>query len=98
MNVVANIYHCFTNTAYYHFIVMENIYIELPRGKPKIADINNTKYRVGDILYGNCTSFNSRPAANLTWLINNKTVSMVLAYTYLLTYYLSSFIIYYTHF
>lgn len=78
-------------------IVMKNIYIELPRGKPKIADINNTKYRVGDILYGNCTSFNSRPAANLTWLINNKTVSMVLVCTYLLIYYLSLFIIvYYT--
>uniref|UniRef100_A0A336LJ37 CSON004135 protein n=1 Tax=Culicoides sonorensis TaxID=179676 RepID=A0A336LJ37_CULSO len=48
--------------------------IELPRTKPKIADINNTKYRVGDALYGNCTSFNSRPAANLTWLINNITI------------------------
>lgn len=49
---------------------------ELPRTKPKIADINNTKYRVGDALYGNCTSYNSKPAANLTWLINNVTVSV----------------------
>lgn len=60
----------------FKFAIISGEYTELPRTKPKIADINNTKYRVGDALYGNCTSYNSRPAANLTWLINNVTVSV----------------------
>ena len=35
------------------------------------------RYKVNDIIRGNCTSKYSRPAANLTWTINDVTVSKI---------------------
>ncbi|XP_017024090.1 uncharacterized protein beat-Ia isoform X2 [Drosophila kikkawai] len=48
--------------------------IEPPHNAPSISGIH-TRYRVGDILRGNCTSRHSRPAANLTWTVNNEEVN-----------------------
>jgi len=47
---------------------------ETPHNAPFISGIR-PRYRVGDILRGNCTSRHSRPAANLTWTVNNEEVS-----------------------
>lgn len=47
---------------------------ETPHNPPFITGIR-ARYRVGDILRGNCTSRHSRPAANLTWTVNNEEVS-----------------------
>ncbi|XP_016962294.1 uncharacterized protein LOC108032798 [Drosophila biarmipes] len=48
--------------------------IETPHNAPFISGIR-PRYRVGDILRGNCTSRHSRPAANLTWTVNNEEVN-----------------------
>ncbi|EDW57609.2 cell adhesion molecule 3 isoform X2 [Drosophila virilis] len=48
--------------------------IETPHNAPFITGIR-PRYRVGDILRGNCTSRHSRPAANLTWTVNNEEVN-----------------------
>ncbi|XP_062141997.1 uncharacterized protein LOC133850054 isoform X2 [Drosophila sulfurigaster albostrigata] len=48
--------------------------IETPHNAPFITGIR-PRYRVGDILRGNCTSRHSRPAANLTWNVNNEEVN-----------------------
>ncbi|XP_001988774.2 uncharacterized protein LOC6561494 isoform X2 [Drosophila grimshawi] len=48
--------------------------IETPHNAPFINGIR-PRYRVGDILRGNCTSRHSRPAANLTWTVNNEEVN-----------------------
>ncbi|KAM8715272.1 hypothetical protein ACLKA7_002340 [Drosophila subpalustris] len=48
--------------------------IETPHNAPFITGIR-LRYRVGDILRGNCTSRHSRPAANLTWTVNNEEVN-----------------------
>ncbi|KAH8273595.1 hypothetical protein KR018_003137, partial [Drosophila ironensis] len=48
--------------------------IEVPHNPPFITGIR-PRYRVGDILRGNCTSRHSRPAANLTWTVNNEEVN-----------------------
>ncbi|XP_012253691.2 uncharacterized protein LOC105684678 [Athalia rosae] len=45
--------------------------VELPIHRPSIHGMKR-KYRVGDILRGNCTSDGSKPAANLTWFINGR--------------------------
>ncbi|XP_037024568.1 uncharacterized protein LOC119066298 isoform X1 [Bradysia coprophila] len=44
--------------------------VELPEQKPTITGIHS-RYRQGDTLQGNCTSHYSKPAANLTWTIND---------------------------
>ncbi|XP_055680492.1 uncharacterized protein LOC129788436 isoform X1 [Lutzomyia longipalpis] len=43
--------------------------VELPEKRPSIVGVHS-RYRVGDLLRGNCTSHFSKPAANLTWTIN----------------------------
>nr|XP_022917125.1 fasciclin-3-like isoform X1 [Onthophagus taurus] len=47
-----------------------------PREDPKITKIN-TKYRLGEALVGQCTSKDSKPAANLTWYINGKPAKQI---------------------
>lgn len=49
---------------------------ELPLRGPTVHGLKH-KYRVGDILRGNCTSDSSRPAANLTWYINDRQVIQI---------------------
>ncbi|XP_064542128.1 uncharacterized protein beat-Ia isoform X1 [Drosophila montana] len=49
-------------------------FTETPHNAPFITGIR-PRYRVGDILRGNCTSRHSRPAANLTWTVNNEEVN-----------------------
>ncbi|XP_052564293.1 uncharacterized protein LOC120430152 isoform X2 [Culex pipiens pallens] len=44
--------------------------IEPPVDKPSIIGVQ-TRYRPGDILRGNCSSLHSKPAANLSWSIND---------------------------
>lgn len=36
------------------------------------------RYKVGEIVRGNCTSKHSKPAANLTWTINDNIVSLII--------------------
>lgn len=45
----------------------------MPQSKPVITEIKNY-YRVGEILKGNCSAQYSKPATNLTWLVNDKPV------------------------
>ncbi|XP_055384965.1 uncharacterized protein LOC129614403 [Condylostylus longicornis] len=47
--------------------------VETPSHKPIITNIR-PKYRIGESVRGNCSSRNSKPAANLTWLINDQEV------------------------
>ncbi|XP_021702545.1 uncharacterized protein LOC5566816 [Aedes aegypti] len=47
---------------------------EVPKHVPLIHGIRQ-RYRLGDILRGNCSSAHSRPAANLTWFINEQPVN-----------------------
>ena len=46
----------------------------LPREGPKIIG-GRDRYSVGDIVNVNCTSRDSKPAADLQWLVNGKPVS-----------------------
>lgn len=48
---------------------------EVPGKDPVISGIKS-RYRVGDIVRGNCTSRHSKPAANLTWTINGREVGV----------------------
>lgn len=50
--------------------------LELPHNPPLIIGIR-PRYHIGDILRGNCTSRHSKPAANLTWTVNNEEVSIL---------------------
>ncbi|XP_026463486.1 uncharacterized protein LOC113366141 [Ctenocephalides felis] len=43
--------------------------VETPRHNPIITGIK-PRYKIGDIMRGNCTSKHSRPPANITWQIN----------------------------
>ncbi|CAB3384183.1 Hypothetical predicted protein [Cloeon dipterum] len=43
--------------------------VDLPVKQPQITNIKS-RYRPDETLHGNCSSHNSRPAANLTWIIN----------------------------
>lgn len=63
---------CLFSTSLFTFFVLA----ETPHNAPFITGIR-PRYRVGDILRGNCTSRHSRPAANLTWTVNNEEVSVV---------------------
>ncbi|XP_055848124.1 uncharacterized protein LOC129913458 isoform X2 [Episyrphus balteatus] len=45
--------------------------VEPPNHNPAITGIR-PRYKIGDIVRGNCTSRHSKPAANLTWTINNQ--------------------------
>ncbi|XP_075150290.1 uncharacterized protein LOC142224397 [Haematobia irritans] len=44
--------------------------VELPVQRPIITGIH-IRYRLGDVINGNCSSDYSKPAANLTWWIND---------------------------
>lgn len=48
--------------------------VNIPMSKPLISGLK-PYYRIGDLLMGNCTSYYSKPAANLTWLVNGNEVS-----------------------
>lgn len=48
--------------------------LELPKSKPIIAT-DKDKYDPGDTLMANCTSAASKPAASLTFFLNNIQVS-----------------------
>ncbi|XP_059485218.1 uncharacterized protein LOC132202366 [Neocloeon triangulifer] len=43
--------------------------VDLPPKQPQITNVKS-RYRPGEVLHGNCSSHSSRPAANLTWIIN----------------------------
>lgn len=45
--------------------------IDLPDKRPTIKNVNE-KYEVGDAVAATCTSWNSQPAANLSWFINGE--------------------------
>lgn len=47
--------------------------VDVPLSKPVITEMKS-QYRIGDFVKGNCTGQYSRPASNLTWLMNDKQV------------------------
>jgi hypothetical protein len=47
----------------------------VPEQRPALQGFRQ-RYRQGDIVRGNCTSRHSKPAANLTWTINEVVVSI----------------------
>ncbi|BES95027.1 Hypothetical protein NTJ_07836 [Nesidiocoris tenuis] len=49
------------------------IVVEPPVGKPSITGLK-LQYRLGETLTANCTAPGSRPAANITWFVNNHLV------------------------
>lgn len=49
-------------------------FADIPEHRPIVHGIK-PRYRIGDSLRANCTSKNSKPAANLTWAINDIPVS-----------------------
>lgn len=51
-------------------LMLLSVFPEIPDAKPFIDGIV-TRYRPGDELKGNCTSQFSKPAANLTWTVND---------------------------
>lgn len=65
-----------TNKSIPILIIIHSIIItDVPLSKPIITELKKW-YSLGDILKGNCTAQYSKPAANLTWFINNKPVSI----------------------
>lgn len=48
--------------------------VDVPEDQPVISGIRS-HYRLGELIVGNCTSPLSRPAANVTWLMNDKLVN-----------------------
>ena len=50
---------------------------EVPVSQPTIHGMKN-RYKIGEIVRGNCTSKYSKPAANLTWTINDNIVSFII--------------------
>lgn len=57
--------------------------VDVPTNKPIITEIK-THYRIGELVRGNCSSQYSRPAANLTWLINDMPVMTIALFAGLL--------------
>ena len=49
-------------------------FLALPRGGPHIQGVEQD-VKVGEYINLNCTSLKSKPAANLTFYINNRNVS-----------------------
>ncbi|KAF6210870.1 hypothetical protein GE061_013981 [Apolygus lucorum] len=45
--------------------------VEPPRGKLIMSGLKS-KYRLGDVIVANCTAPGSKPAANISWSINNR--------------------------
>ncbi|KAK9508243.1 hypothetical protein O3M35_007943 [Rhynocoris fuscipes] len=45
--------------------------IDPPKGRPVLSGLK-AKYSLGDIIHANCSSPGSRPAVNLTWVLNGK--------------------------
>jgi CD80-like C2-set immunoglobulin domain len=52
--------------------------VDVPKNKPVITEIKS-HYRMTEVIRGNCTSQYSRPASNLTWLINDKPAAVSFA-------------------
>lgn len=50
--------------------------VDVPLNKPVITEIKS-HYKAGDMIRGNCTAQYSRPASNLTWLINDNAVGWI---------------------
>ncbi|KAK6643105.1 hypothetical protein RUM43_004608 [Polyplax serrata] len=48
--------------------------VDVPELDPVIEGVKR-RYKVGDMLYANCTSGKSNPPANITWYINGQLVS-----------------------
>lgn len=55
------------------FVSGEMEVVELPTQRPVITGVHS-RYRLGDNINGNCSSDFSKPAANLTWWINDMQV------------------------
>lgn len=56
------------------YVYIQFFVLELPKSKPTIAT-DKDKYDPGDTLMANCTSPGSKPAASLTFFLNNMPVS-----------------------
>lgn len=54
----------------------DHLLADVPVDKPHITGLK-PYYRMGELLVGNCSSYNSKPAANLTWFVNSNEVSRI---------------------
>ena len=65
----------------FRIFVFTNESLALPDEGPVISG-NQQRYNLNDILSANCTSYNSLPAAKLSWYINGEeaTSSMLIDY------------------
>ena len=61
--------------------------VDVPQNKPIITEIKS-HYRIGELVRGNCSSQYSKPAANLSWLINDMPVMITSLLIILLTEFL----------
>nr|XP_045607703.1 cell adhesion molecule 2-like [Procambarus clarkii] len=72
------VYKCEVSADSPHFHTYEDqsvmVVVELPEQGPTIHG-GRSHYRVGDVARLNCTSSKSKPAAQLTWFINEEKVS-----------------------
>lgn len=57
------------------YFIFNFFFTEVPMTSPVIHGLR-PRYKVNDIIRGNCTSKYSRPATNLTWTINDIIVSI----------------------
>lgn len=59
----------------FSFSVLRRLFVtELPEEQAIVTGIQ-PRYRIGDLVDGNCSIKYSKPAANLTWTINGIVVS-----------------------
>lgn len=64
---------------YFYILCVFYVISEVPVSQPSIHGIKN-RYKIGEIVRANCTSKYSKPAANLTWTINDNIVSFNINY------------------
>lgn len=62
-----------------HPLLLISHFSELPKQHPVVVGIQS-RYRPSDTIQGNCTSYNSKPVANLTWTINDVPVRLIVVH------------------
>lgn len=63
-----------------HSLFLPIFSLELPEEHTVVTGIQ-ARYRIGDLVDGNCSIKYSKPAANLTWTINGIVVSFGFGYS-----------------
>lgn len=67
-----------TDAPYFHtMVVAAHMHVvDAPVGKPSLS-LEKLHYGLGDTVRGNCSSPPSKPAANITWFVNDKPVRAI---------------------